>query len=243
MRSAHNLWVLAGACLLLVAGSSAQGQPGHRGGPGGPGRPEFRAFDRLQDLLRSEDVQKELEVTQEQLAEIEKIDESRRELLIKIWEDFGRAMSPEDRRQKFLENREKVNQFDEQADAKIADILRPAQLKRLKQIQFQASLRRGVSNALTRGPLGEALDVTEDQKQKLQEVRAEVDRELREKIEQLRREAQDKILGVLSPEQRDRFKELTGEPFQVRRGGGRPFGRGGEGGQKDNRRPPPPDRE
>lgn len=114
-------------------------------------------------------------------------------------------------------------------------ILKPEQLKRLKQISLQ--------NAGIRGYLDEAkgLKLSDEQVKKIKDIRTEMDKdvgeitraggkggkggfgggfglseEARAKITKLRNEAKDNAEKVLSDEQKKTWKELTGEPFEVK---------------------------
>jgi hypothetical protein len=79
------VWLLAVGCFLAWGGTAAQAQPqrgpgggsGAFGGPGGFGG--GLGFGGLADVLRREDARKELELLDDQVAQLEKLAESRRE--------------------------------------------------------------------------------------------------------------------------------------------------------------------
>jgi hypothetical protein len=223
--------VILAVCLLL--GTPAMAQPGGRGFGGG-GFPNFGTS--FYDLARNEDVQAELNLSAEQVQQIDEISVALRRIIEEGFDGLELKDKPWEERERIIaEYRERVETARADADMKVGKLLDPQQYKRLKQIQYQSRLRVGIGVALSRGELASELEVTEEQKDRLLEVRAETDRELREKIEQLRKEAEDKILAVLSTEQQARFKDLVGEPFEFRRGGRGGPGRDGERGRFEDR--------
>jgi Spy/CpxP family protein refolding chaperone len=72
------------------------------------------------------------------------------------------------------------------------------------------------------------LKLTDEQKEQLKEKQKTLDEEYRKEAEALRNKYREKILEVLTPEQKAKWKELTGNSFEF----GQPqFGRrGGPGG-------------
>jgi hypothetical protein len=158
------------------------------------------------------------------------------ELMEKQRDNFTglRDLSPEDRRKKF-EEIAKAN------DKALADILKPEQMKRTKQISLQV---RG-GRAFADPEVVEALKFTAEQKDKIKAIQEEAQKEMRDlfqggnreearkKIAELRKSTDAKLNELLNTEQKAKWKELTGEPFkgELTRPG---FG-GGSGGQ--GRRP------
>jgi hypothetical protein len=205
--------LLTGLALVLALSSFASAQRG-----GGFGRDGGS----LSGLLRSDEVLKEIEVTDEQKAELTKVlDESRGER-----PDFGgfRDLSEEERAKRFAEMREAAAKRNADLKAKLEKVLLPPQMKRLNELSVQ---RQGVS-ALSNPEVAAALKLTDMQKETLaatiekngQKMRelfqgAGDNREgLREKMEQLRKESNEAVLGVLSEEQKKQFEEMKGEAFE-----------------------------
>jgi hypothetical protein len=54
----------------------------------------------------------------------------------------------------------------------------------------------------------------------------ELERDLRKKIADLRRQAQDELLSLLTPEQQGKIREMVGEPFEFVEPERRPPNRG-----------------
>lgn len=226
----HSRLVLGFAVATLVAGlgSIALAQPG--GGGGGPGGRFGGMMASPMMILRNEQIQKELEIVDDQLKDLEAIGEEMRESFQGL-----RDLSQEERDEKF---REINKQFEE----RLNEVLLPHQQKRLKQISAQFSSRgpNGVAGTLTEGNLAEELKITDEQKEKLRSVGEEARAEMEEKTKKIRAEMEEKILAVLTEEQRKQYKELVGEPFEMdmrqmfQRGQGRDGG-GQRGGQRQNR--------
>ncbi len=221
-------WQAAAACgivLTLAAAASAQ-----RGG-------FTRGGDSSLGLLRSDEVQKELELTDEQKADITKILEESRGDRPQI--NF-RDLSEEQRREKFAEMREQAQKRAAETMTKVEGVLLPPQVKRLKQIGIQA---RGL-RALSDDDVAKTLKLTDDQQKEIaaaNEKSAEQMRELfqggnregaREKLTALRKQTEETILGVLTADQKKEFDNLKGEAFELPQ---RTFGRGGQGGRQGGR--------
>jgi Spy/CpxP family protein refolding chaperone len=246
--------------LSWAAVSSAQfrgGFGGFGGGPGGPG-----PMSKLM-LLGSEQVRKELKVTDEQKTKIDEAQAAARERLrgqFGNFQDF-QNLTQEEREKRFAEFRERGMKAVNEDNAKVETILSGEQVTRLNEISLQI---RGVA-ALAEEGVTKELNLTEDQKQKIQsafqsqrtkqeelfrgvrdipaEEREQKFAEMREKNDQLRKETESTVLGVLTAEQKDVFELMKGEKFELDMrslfpGGGRPGGdRGGRPGGDRNRRP------
>lgn len=215
------------------------------------------------NLLRSEDVQKEIKLTDEQKTKL-------RDFQSKMQETM-RSMRPEPGQQPDFERLREIGQKMAQDTEKfMKEFLTESQNKRLKQIQLQQTLKNSPTMAfftMSFGPdgpsigdlteTGKALKITDDQKERIQSIGRQLQEDLRElrpqrgqrptaeqnqKIEALRKEATEKIMEVLTEEQRKILKELQGEEFKGRidagfgpgqggrRGPGGPGGQGGQGG-------------
>ncbi len=104
-------------------------------------------------------------------------------------------------------------------------ILKPEQVKRFEQIQLQQS----GAGAFSSPRVQEELKLTDDQKSKLREITDESGQSMREafqslqsdregamkKIGEIRKQATEKAVGVLTVDQKKAWKEMTGEPFEV----------------------------
>jgi serine/threonine protein kinase len=182
---------------------------------------QFRGGSKL-FLLSHKSVQDDLHVTDEQRQRITPLDEARRE----AFHEF-RHRSPEEFRRKLDE----LN-----AQEKLLDgILSPEQSARLSQIELQ---RRGTL-AFNDPAVANALALSPEQKQKVRMIQDEAVASLGDqprpgprgkKSDDWGKALKEQLLGVLTDEQKAKWKELTGEPFkgEIRHGPS-----GGHG-------PPPP---
>jgi Spy/CpxP family protein refolding chaperone len=200
-------WVLA----LVVAGLLAAPALAQRGGGfgGGPGM-----------LLTNKGVQKELKLSDEQIAKVEEYSKKTR---AKMQEVFKEAAGDREKMQAaFKELAQETDKF-------IKDNLNPEQAKRLTQIQRQ---QMGVG-AFRDEAVITALKLTDEQKDDIKklgdDLQAQVrelfqgvdfqDREkmqeLRKKSQSIQKEALEKVTKMLSADQKKAWKDLLGEPFTV----------------------------
>jgi Spy/CpxP family protein refolding chaperone len=230
---------VAVVCVVSLSIATAQAQPGGgRGGRGGGfgGRPGgfgggFGGGG-LTSVLMREDVQKHLEMLDDQIDDVRKLAESRRE---RAGERFSGLRDIEDREERMTKFREIMQKAQEENEKEIAKILLPHQLKRARQLAFQLSLRGGAGRSLMGGPLAEQLGVTEKQQEKLRETNEKLEQELRQKIAELRAKAQEELLKVLTSQQQAKFKDMVGEPFEFQFQRPQPRPGGDTGGQRGRR--------
>ena len=199
----------------LAYGQEDQGPPprergsGRGGFGGGPGM--FGERSAL-GLLRLPKVEKELNLTDEQKDSIRKL---------------MREMRPQpgDGRP----SREEMEKRAEKAEKKLAEILKPEQMKRYKEIRIQF---QGPEAFVANPEVVKALKLTDDQQKKVKDIQketrkqiGELDRpdrdstpaerkEFIEKVQKIRKEAVDKCVEALTPDQQAKFKELRGKPFE-----------------------------
>jgi Spy/CpxP family protein refolding chaperone len=202
---------LVGAVALCMLPNLASAQPGRGGGGFGGG------FGGGGDmfLLNDENVQKDLEILdsqKEKLASLrDKIGEEMRALF------QGGNGGGQDAREKM---REKMEGFQKE----MSDILLPHQRDRLKQIGVQSRLRFGsTSNAI-----GDALELSDEDKKKLADKDKELTVEMNKEIAKIREKYRDKLLDVLGPDQKAKWKQLVGNPIEFAPTA--QFGQGGRGG-------------
>lgn len=248
MRCLRN-WLMTGialaGCVALTALSAqAQGQsPGPRGGPprgqaqgqppgpwgGAPGGFGGFGFGGLADLVRREDVRKELELLEDQTQKLDKLNESRGERMRQLFS----GMEDTPREQRFEKMRELMQKEQQQTEKELSQILLPHQMKRLKQLEVQT--RSFGRQALLSDRTAEELGLTAEQKEKLQKKADELDEQLRKKTAELRKQNQEELVRLLTPQQQAKWKDLVGDPFEFQRTEFRPGGpgagfRGGPGG-------------
>jgi Spy/CpxP family protein refolding chaperone len=161
-------------------------------------------------LLRQKSVQKELKLTDDDVKKI-------MEFTNKESGEYGKALklAAKDRTTKFEELERANKKF-------LEDNLSAAQRKRLEQITLQVT---GLYQ-LGRPEVVKALNLTEEQQTKFEEMQKEARKALEEiltateragkaeKLAKLREETNKKILAALTDEQKAKVREIVGEPFR-----------------------------
>jgi Spy/CpxP family protein refolding chaperone len=220
-------------CGLAACDSSTaqDNPPARRGGMrGGGGGALF--------LLRNETVQKDLSLSEDQKSSLQKLQDSARESFSSL-----QGLSDEERTAK-------IQELMKDQDAKIAGILDDKQKARWKEIRLQS---RG-AQALSDKELAEALKLTDDQVNKIKEIVDAMRKEMqdfrqsagsgdrtamRDKMTKLRKDTDDKILAVLTPDQKTSYDKMLGTKIDLPQGGffggGFGGGRGQGGGGRRNR--------
>ena len=141
------------ACALMVLATPAMAQRGGRGGG-------FGTISKVQ-LLQSEQVQKELELADDQKANVTKIAEDSRNEFQDVFASL-RDLSQEERGKKLAEVRGKI-------DKKAEDVLLDHQKTRLNELYIQVL----GSAALSDAKIAEGIKITDDQKTKIAAAREE----------------------------------------------------------------------
>jgi hypothetical protein len=222
-RSFRILALVSLAVLTTPGVLFAQGG-GFRGFGGGGG---------VLGLIYRDDVRQDLQLVDEQQEKVDALaDEIRTEMQDEMREMFRgmQDLSDEERQQQFERIRERMERVNADAEKRLKKVLLPHQFDRLKQIDVQMRVQQQGAEALTSGALAETLDLTNAQRERLEERAAEVEQELQEKISKLRIEARNKLLDVLTAEQRAKLESLMGDDFAATDAGpgfGRRGGRGG----------------
>lgn len=204
------------AAISFADNADAQGLGSNRG-------------NEVMNLLRNEAVKSELELVDDQVQEIETIME---EMWAEMRERMGkmrefRDLTPEERREKYAEVREEMNERRKKYQEQVNDVLLPAQAARLKQLSVQSRARRtgdGALGVLQNSELLTELGIDEETQKKLKEKTEEVLKELKKKVDKLRKKAEEEILSVLPADKRKVFIEAVGTSFEF---GGRSAGAAG----------------
>lgn len=147
-------------------------------------------------LLRKKEVQDELKLDGGQKAKLEKIAGTQRPIA-----------DPTERRKKFAELGKAAER-----------ILSAAQLKRFKEISLQADEVSSITDSV----VAKALGITSDQLEKLRTVQSKFGERLRalstgervRRFEDMQTEAMSQAMTVLTPSQREKYKEMRGAPFK-----------------------------
>ncbi len=212
-------WLIA-ACLVVLCVSSLNAQP-----------PGHGRFARSRWLVELDPVQSELDINESQSDLLDALcsDLNRQREAILHGDDAPRSSNEEleQERRKSLSSR--LAKFDRQSEALIGTVLNGEQAVRLQQLYVQ----RDGAQALDRPEVAEKLQITDEQRKDLLEVRATFAKKLQETFmarrdqfrnrtgfeetlrdaDRLRAKELDEIRKLLNEEQQSRFNELTGEPF------------------------------
>lgn len=238
-RLVGKTWLTVAAVAIAAAMTQVAGaQPGEGRGGRGFGRGGFGGFlISSVRLATADEVQSALNLSDEQKEKVAAINEQ-------LGKDI-RALF-----QQGASGREQMQKLNQDASAKLAEVLDETQQKRLMGISIQV---HGAA-ALSEPAVAKELNITDDQKTKLVEVRDEIRQALRDardeleglsreearaKFGEMRAEADKKLLAALTTEQQAQLEALKGEPVEIDMSQfrGRVFGGGGRGdGQRGGRR-------
>jgi Spy/CpxP family protein refolding chaperone len=182
------------------------------------------------ELLRRQDVRKELELLDEQVQQLAGLEEKQRNAMFDSLRRFndriakgdrmprrepgdagrprdpGNAGPPPDPRASFEQSNQALRN-------ELSQILLPHQLKRLDQLQMQMRMRGGTM-ALFGREVAQELGITDDQREQLRPQVEGIERETQRKIAEIRRQAQQQVISLLSPDQQAKFRDLVGDPFE-----------------------------
>jgi Spy/CpxP family protein refolding chaperone len=222
---------MSGIALAQSEGGPPPRDRGHRNAPPRGFGGFFQGMDLgMLAMLQREPVQKELGLTEEQVAKIKEVFKE----VFAARQRMGelKDLSPEERDAKVKELRKEAMEKAKAAQKKLPEILKPAQWERLKQIFVQ---RENVF-ALRNAEITKALGLTEEQNGKIRKIldqtheeaakvfdslrnlspeeMREKRAEFQEKTRKIREEAAKKIKEVLTPEQREELEKMKGKPFK-----------------------------
>jgi Spy/CpxP family protein refolding chaperone len=255
MRGIRLALAVTTVTALIMSTAPAQQPPG-RGKGGGFGAQMFQRGGAIA-LLTNASVQTELKLTDDQKAKFKEFQDKQEAKMREMRADGGFD------REKM---QEMFREAAEQGEKLVKDTLKKDQFQRYSEIKLQ---RAGVG-ALSEKDVQTSLKLNDDQKEKIKGITDEynADRrelmqgaagggggnfaELRTKGEALSKEALEKAQKVLTADQKTKFKEMLGKPFEMkvedmRRPGGDDSPRkGGKGGdrkstekKKDDPKTPP----
>jgi hypothetical protein len=214
---------MTGCCLLVASLAIAQPPAGGPppggppfGGPGGPGG--FFGGGGVAGLLQMPEVQREVELTDDQKTELGKLrTEIRDQIRNQMQDSFNgmRDLSDDERQARIDQIRAQMDTIRKDVEAKLQKILLPNQFDRLKQIDLQSRVQREGAAALTSGDVADQLGLTDDQKEQIQQKADQVQQDLQAKIRQARLDARNQLLDVLTADQRTKLETLMGAQFDL----------------------------
>ena len=227
MKSSRILTLLAVVGLVSLFANEAMAQRRRGGGAGM--MQMFRMMNSLPvTMLGMEEVQKELEFTDEQKKEV---GEKATEMMSEFRESMRDAMQGGDG----MEGMEEMIEELKEAQGTLVEKLNDDQKKRLKQLGYQrlgmamysdkdAAKKIGLSEDQSTSITDAIAEMGEKRQEAMQNAMSSGDREgVREALEELNEELEKTVMGVLTDEQKEKAEEMVGEKFefpQRRRGGG-----------------------
>ena len=167
----------------------------------------------MENMLRDNQIQQELGLVEEQMKEIKSIQEA-----------FSRQMQ-EQSQSLFIDGKfdatrarelgEKMQTVQATMKKKIDGVLLPHQQQRLKQLSYHVEMQnRPGGQAIFQGRIAEELELTDEQKEELEERAEEIEKELEKDIAELKKKAREDLLKGLTAKQREKLDSMLGEEFQ-----------------------------
>jgi hypothetical protein len=167
---------------------------------------------------------KELQLTDSQQKELLKIRQKSQEATQKMWQEMRQPAGNGGVRQfdaaTWQKTRDAQQKARENAEKSTLAVLNGEQKDRLKQIRVQLALRnRGVTSlGASGGVFGDAINLTDEQKKKLQEKQREIRQELQKMMAELKEEMEQEALDeVLTDSQLATLKKLRGDHYEIKR--------------------------
>lgn len=216
--------LIAGDALAQGGGNRRRGGGGAGGGGGGQGQGRGQGMGMgggsMVGLAKAKDVAADLKLSDEQTKKLDDLEKSSREKMTKAREEAG------DDRQAMGE---KMREITTATNKELGSILSADQMKRLKQIQLQASIKTGgLITALGNPDTQKALNLNDEQKEQLNGFRQDMQTQMREmfqggggdrdemqkKMTEFRESMNKKVDKMLTADQKSKLKELEGEPFK-----------------------------
>lgn len=259
--------IRVGAMLVVVGlmAVPAVAQQGRRGGPGGPGgfgmgRGLGGGASELLGLLSAPEVRKEVKLSDEGYAAVEKLQQESREAMQGLFRNFGRDASEADREKARTEMTARMKESNEKAQALLEEVLPPEGYDRLLGLYVQLRGDSAASGELVAKKIG----LADADRQKVEEAVNKARQEafgqgrpegqpdpeaMRARFEEMRKKSDEAARTALNDQQKKALDDLKGAKFEfpesLRAGGGRfggfggPGGPGGQGGRRGGR----PDRD
>ncbi|MFH5802560.1 secretin N-terminal domain-containing protein [Alienimonas sp. DA493] len=220
----HVLWA-ATLALVCSAPAFAQRGPGGGRGPGGPPQ-----------LFENEGFREEVGLTDEQVEKLRALREETRGMdREKIGEMFRNATTDEERQKVREQIGEQMRAAEQKFQEQASEVFTDEQQERYRQLQIR---QRGVSGLIENDDLAGDLNLTDEQRAAMREIRDAEVAKLRESGDwgkfrdpEWRQQLEEKMLEKVSEEQRNAYQQKIGEEpsYNLFGGGDR---RGGAGPQR-----------
>lgn len=162
------------------------------------------------ELLFTGFLDKELEIIPEQQRVLSEIEARRKE---SIRSAFDSQVKGETRNESVKRVAESTSSLNREALEEINDVLLPHQQNRWRQIGLQLTFQNETSRALLTAEFAKKLEITQEQRQALQDTFKAGERDLEEAMRLAREQRDAKMMQVLTPKQRTEFNSVFGKPF------------------------------
>lgn len=165
-------------------------------------------------MLSNPSVRKELELVDDQMESIKQVNADFSKKIRSALGDLSKdGFNPE----KASLLKETVASIQKEKKEAINQLLLPHQQERLEQVALQMKMKnRGTANTLGSKDVQEALGLSDDQIKDLKKRSGELSKEIQEKTAQLKADAKEELLGMLSKDQRKKLESMTGDTFETR---------------------------
>ncbi len=163
-------------------------------------------------MLNNPSVQKDLELVGDQLASVQELQSKFAQEMKEQIGDISKGGLSKDRLQELPALMEKIRA--EQRE-KMEGMLLPHQVARLQQVALQTHLKQaGTAGALASEKVAEALGISKEQIERLKARSKEINEQLAKDTEALKEKAKEELLQELTPDQRNKLKEMTGDKYE-----------------------------
>jgi hypothetical protein len=179
--------------------------------------------DMLINAVIDKKVQSELDLIPEQREELKQISKNLRQHRSDMSKDLKTfSNSGVSEREIELRRRDLADQFEEkkqEAHSRVTGLLLPHQVDRLKQVTVQLVLKQvarktKISSGILAPQILSYLEVDDNQAKRLESKANELQQRIAKEIQRLTSEAREELMDELTPEQRDKYKKLVGEPVK-----------------------------
>lgn len=166
-------------------------------------------------LLQYPGTMSEFKITPEQRQKMMEINKFRMEAHQKAMAAMQKAQSSgQFSPQAYQDYKKAQDELNAELDRRLGSLLTPQQQERMKQVQIQMVMKNFGFGALALPQIADTLNLTEKQKDELVDKQIEVQKELRELVQELRAELEERALkDVLTSEQKAKLDKLTGKSF------------------------------
>jgi len=163
-------------------------------------------------LLNNSSIQKDLELVEDQMESIRAVQS---EFGKKIRDQIGDISKGNFDPERMSGLKDIIADIQAQKKEEINKLLLPHQQDRLRQVALQMKMKsRGTSSALTSDEVAEELGITVEQIEELKERAKKLQKEIEEKTNQLKENAKQELIGILTPAQQKKLKEMIGDEYK-----------------------------